>query len=191
MPWSLNEGVIVSDPEGVSWTEAVKQQRSLRSNEARVAAMYAKLDSEEDQRVEESDPGHIPVSAAQSSSELVRIEIGKEHDALIASLSDRMELMSEKQAETTMAIVAALQAIGSRESVVNVAAPNVNVEPPNVNVEPPQVTVEAPEVNIQAAAPPNVTVLPAEIHLPSHRRTVDFTRDPLDGKITSAEITEE
>lgn len=190
MPWSLNEGVIVSDPEGVSWTEAVKQQRSLRSNEARVAAMYAELDAmDEPARVSIEEHG-MPVAEARPS-ELVRIEIGKEHDALIASLSDRMELMSEKQAETTMAIVAALQAIGSRESVVNVAAPNVNVEPPNVNVEPPSVTVEAPEVNIQAAAAPNVTVLPAEIHLPSTKRRVEFTRDILTDRLTSAEITEE
>lgn len=185
MAWSLSEGKIIEDPEGVSWTEAVKRQRAFLANESRVASMYAELDEVTEEYVE------VVQEVKPPSSELVRIEIGKEHDSLIASLSDRMEAMTQQQAETQLALVAALQSIGLRDPVVNVEAPNVTVESP-ITVEQPDITVHTPEVTVQAAAPPNVTVNP-EIVLPASdtkSKTVTFVRD-FSGRVEGAEITEE
>jgi hypothetical protein len=181
MPYSLNEGMIVQDPEGVSWAEAVKQQRSLRAS----AARYVELDEVTEEYVEAEI---VPEVKAQNS-ELVRIEIGKEHDALIASMSERMDEMSRSQSETTMAIVAALQQIGLREPVFNVEAPNVSIEPAQITVEQPDITVNTPEVTVQAGPAPNVTVEP-QIHLPSTQKTVTFERDPLTQQVTKAEVSE-
>lgn len=189
MPWSLNEGRIVQDPEGVSWTEAVKHQRAFHANESRVAAMYAELDAitEEIEVVEEKlETAGVEV---KPSGELVRIEIGKEQDALIASMADRMESMQQQQADLQMALVATLQQIGLRDPVFNVQAPNVNIEPANVTVEaapPAEINVHVPE---QPA--PNVTVSP-EFVIPQAetKKTVTFVRD-FGGRLESAEITEE
>lgn len=194
MPYLLNEeGVIVEDLDGVSWTDVIKQQRARASNEARVAAMYAELDAveEEIQEIAETRMKNGIEFETKPNGELVRIEIGKEHDALIASLSERMEASEIRNQETAMALVAALQQIGLREPVFNVEAPNVNIEPAAITVEQPDITVNTPEVVVQAAAPPNVTVNP-EIVVPQSeaKKTVTFVRD-YTGRIEGAEIAEE
>lgn len=182
MPYSLNElGEVVSDADGVSWADAIKQQRALRANESRVASMYAELDE-----VVEEAPEPIKAEV-RAGSELVKIEIGKENEALTASLLERMESMSQRENVTQMALIAALQQIGQRESVVNVEAPNVNVEQPAITVEQPAITVHPPEVNVRA---PEVTVN-HEIVLPAEERNkkVTFVRDPF-GRLEGAEIGE-
>ena len=117
-----------------------------------------------------------------SSSELVKIEIGKESEALTASVLEQMERMSARQAATDQALIAALQQIGGRDPVVNVQAPNVDVKPPEVTVEAPSVTVEAPNVTVEA---PNVNV-----EIPAERRSVTFERDR-SGRISGAVIEDE
>lgn len=186
MPWSLSEGKIVADPEGMSWTEAVKHQRAFLANQSRLASMYAELDALEETPEELVEQATTPELKA-AASELVRIEIGKENEALTASLMERMEQMSQREAETQMALVAALHAIGTRESVVNVAAP----PPANVTVEAAQPAEVQVDVHVPEQAAPNVTVNP-EIFLPENevKRKVTFVRDPF-GKLEAAEITEE
>lgn len=199
MPWSLSQRdgkwCVVKDSDGEvegchdSRADAIKQQRALYANERRVAAIYEELDEQEvwegtlADGLEVEEPRHVTPNA----SELVKIEIGKENEALTASLLERMEAMDLRAAETQQALVAALHAIGTRSPVVNVAAPEVSVEAPNVTVEPPAVTIEAPEVTVEA---PNVTVEP-QIHLPSTQKTVTFERDPLSGQVTQARVQEE
>jgi hypothetical protein len=193
MPWSLSQRdgkwCVVKDSDGEvegchdSRADAIKQQRALYANERRVAALYEELDAQEVEVIEPEEPRHVTPNA----SELVKIEIGKENEALTASLLERMEAMDLRAAETQQALVAALHAIGTRNPVVNVAAPEVSVEAPNVTVEPPAVTIEAPEVTVEA---PNVTVEP-QIHLPSTQKTVTFERDPLSGQVTQARVQEE
>ena len=170
MPWSLSQRdgkwCVIKDSDGseagchVTRADAIKQQRALYANESRMAAMYAELDSEEE-RVEAVETSLTSTQgASQSSSELVRIEIGKEHDHLIASLADRMDAMTQQQNETQAALVAALTAMSQRDPVVNVAAPEGSVEAPSVTVEPPVVTVEAPNVTVEATPIPEITVRP-------------------------------
>jgi hypothetical protein len=193
MPWSLSQRdgkwCVVKDSDGEvegchdSRADAIKQQRALYANERRVAALYEELDAQEVEVIEPEEPRHVTPNA----SELVKIEIGKENEALTASLLERMEAMDLRAAETQQALVAALHAIGTRNPVVNVAAPEVSVEAPNVTVEPPAVTIEAPEVTVEA---PNVTVEP-QIHLPPTQKTVTFERDPLSGQVTQARVQEE
>lgn len=193
MPWSLSQRdgkwCVVKDSDGEvegchdSRADAIKQQRALYANERRVAALYEELDAQEVEVIEPEEPRHVTPNA----SELVKIEIGKENEALTASLLERMEAMDLRAAETQQALVAALHAIGTRSPVVNVAAPEVSVEAPNVTVEPPAVTIEAPEVTVEA---PNVTVEP-QIHLPPTQKTVTFERDPLSGQVTQARVQEE
>lgn len=198
MPWSLSrrdgKWCVVKDDDGEvegcheSRTDAIKQQRALYANESRVAAMYAELDEQVEEVVQEEIVEPEPVTL-RNGSELVKIEIGKENEALTASVLQQLEKMSAREAETQQALVAALHAIGTRSPVVNVEAPNVDVAAPNVNVEPPAVTVEAPEVTVQA---PNVSITPdINVHLPSSSRTVTFERDPLSGQVTQAKVEEE
>lgn len=195
MPWSLKQRdgkwCVIKDSDGSeagchsSRTDAIKQQRALYAQESRVAAMYAELDAEDQETVE----SYVEeVVESKPSSELVKIEIGKEQTALTAALLDRMDAMSQREALTTEAIVAALHAIGTRENVVNVAAPpapNVTVEAPpaaevKVDVHVPE--QETPEVNLTV----NPIVQPAE----KEKRTVTFVRD-YTGRIEGAEIAEE
>lgn len=198
MPWSLSrrdgKWCVVKDDDGEvegcheSRTDAIKQQRALYANESRVAAMYAELDEQVEEVVQEEIVEPEPVTL-RNGSELVKIEIGKENEALTASVLQQLEKMSARESETQQALVAALHAIGTRSPVVNVEAPNVDVAAPNVNVEPPAVTVEAPEVTVQA---PNVSITPdINVHLPSSSRTVTFERDPLSGQVTQAKVEEE
>jgi phage baseplate assembly protein gpV len=109
-------------------------------------------------------------------------------DALTAAV---MERIAERQSLTDQALVAALEAIGTRESVVNVhpvVEPTpVTVEAPHVTVEAPHITVEAPAVNVPAA---QITVQPANVMLPERSKTVTFERDPLTQQVTKAEVVE-
>ena len=198
MPWSLDRRdgrwCVIKDSDGStagchdSRADAIKQQRALYANESRVAAMYAELDEMVEEVLE-------PVTLREEpkpTSELVRIEIGKEHDALIASLSDRMEAMAIREQETQLALVAALQQIGLRE---NVFSPHVNVEAaptPNVTVEAPPPAEVKVDVHVPEQAAPQVHLSP-EIHLPEPApitKTVTFERDPLTGQVSQAEVTE-
>lgn len=184
MPYLLNEdGVIVEDLNGVSWTDVIKQQRARAARDA----MYAALDAVEETPEELIEQATIPELKA-AASELVRIEIGKDNEALTASLMERMEQMSQREAETQMALVAALHAIGTRESVVNVAAgpaPNVTVEaPPPAEVK---VDVHVPE---QEAPEVNLTVNPEIVMPQTPKKTVTFVRD-YTGRVEGAEIAEE
>lgn len=192
MPYLLTEeGVIVEDLDGVSWTEVVRQRNAFTAS----AARYAELDAATEEFVELAEKGLSKEqidTGVRGVGELVRIEIGKEHDALIASLSERMEASEIRNQETAMALVAALQQIGLREPVFNVEAPNVTVEPAAITVEQPEITVNTPEVTVQAAAAPNVTVNP-EIVLPAtdpKSKSITFVRD-FSGRVEGAEITEE
>jgi hypothetical protein len=196
MPWNLSQrdgkwcvvkqGESSPVPGGChsSRTDAIKHQRALYANESRMASMYAELD--------EITEDYVPevVQEVKPSSELVRIEIGKEHDHLIASLSERMDAMAQRSDETQQALVAALQQIGMRESVVNVEAPNVHMPPAEVNVHvpPAEVTVHTPEVTVR----PEITVEQPQIdfHMPAVSKTVTFERDPLTGQVSKAEVTE-
>lgn len=191
MPWSLNEGKIIQDPEGVSWTEAIKQQRHFRANESRVAAMYAELDTVVEEIVEE-----VPAMKdhLNTTGELVKIVVGNEQDrALTASVVQALEATNGRLEQTermALSLAAALEQMAQPSApVVNVTSPDVHVDvpPAQVTVEAPQITVQPPEITVQA---PDVQVYP-EIHLPSSKRRVEFTRDILTDRLTSAEITEE
>ena len=201
MPWSLDRRdgrwCVIKDSDGStagchdSRADAIKQQRALYANESRVASMYAELDA-----IQVSEPElEIPGVDIKPGSELVKIEIGKEHDALIASLSDRMEAMAIREQETQRALVAALQQMGLRDPVVHVDAPNVNVEQPAITVEaapPAEVKVD---VHVPEQAAPQVHVSP-EIHLPETppaavTRTITFERDPLTDLVSKAEVSEQ
>jgi hypothetical protein len=191
MPWDLEkrEGrwCVVKQGDGEvagchdSRADAIKQQRALYANESRMASMYAELDEQEIDVVEEAIQELVKTNSA--TGELVRIDVG--NAALTASLVDKLDAMSERQARTEEALVAALAQIGAREPVVNVEAPSVTVEPAAVTVQAPNVTVEPPEVNVQA---PNVSVTP-EIIMPDQSRRIVIERDPF-GKISGA-TTEE
>lgn len=196
MPWNLSQRdgkwCVVKQGESdpvpggchASRTDAIKHQRALYASESRMASMYAELDEQPEEVLPEP-----PVKEEPKPSELVKIEIGKDSEALTASLLERMDAMSQRESETQKALVAALQQIGLREPVVNVEAPNVNVEQPAITVEQPEITVHPPEVTIQA---PEVTVN-NEYVMPettTNAKTVTFVRDPLTQRVESAEITE-
>jgi hypothetical protein len=193
MPWHLerreSQWCVIKDSDGSSAgchdsrADAIKQQRALSANESRVASMYAELDESYEEVVgeviEEKEVSH-------KSSELVKIEVGDQ--ALTASLMERMDAMSQREALTTEALVAALHAIGTREPVVNVEA----APAPNVTVEaapPAEVKVD---VHVPEQAAPQVHLSP-EIHLPESApvtKTVTFERDPLTGQVSKAEVNE-
>lgn len=203
MPWSLQqrdgEWCVIKESDGSSEgchssrADAIKHQRALYANEARVASMYAELDAQPDP---EPEPEVAPEPVAVfPTGRTVKIEIPTD-EALTASVMQQMERMSERQARTDEALVAALQAIGARDPVVNVHAAPITIEPtpvtvqaPNVTVESPTVNVEAPSVNVEA---PSVTVQPADVNvtLPERQKTVTFERDPLTQQVTRAEVTE-
>ena len=199
MPWSISkqegrycvvkEGATEPVPGGCHSTraQAIKHQRALYANESRVASMYAELDEITEEWVETEVA--VPVTPA-TTQELVKVVIGNDHDALTASMLERLDSMSAKQAETQQALVAALHAIGTKNPTINVEAPKVDVAPPNITVEQPAITVEPPNVtipvNVEAAKAPDV-----HLTMPSAQRSVKFTRDPLTDRVSSAEILEQ
>lgn len=191
MPWSLQQRDgrwdVVRDDGNVEGshdarTDAIKHQRALILNEARVASMYAELDTIEPV----VEPEAEPAVTLREPGELVKIEIGKENEALTASVLAQMERMSERQAQTDQALIAALSQIGAREPVVNVP---IAVEPTPITVEAPAVTVAAPVVNVEA---PAVEVHPPNIVLPDPapvRKQITFERN-VEGRVTGATVEE-
>jgi hypothetical protein len=187
--------LVVSEADGnvmgchESRTDAVKQSAALYANESRVASMYAELDAQPD-----PEPVvQLEVEPVAAVSRVVKIEIPTD-EALTASVMQQMERMSERQARTDQALVAALEAIGAKENIVNVHSAPITVNPTPVNVEAPNVTVEAPTVNVPPTtvnvAAPNVTVKAPDVVLPERQKTVTFERDPLTQQVTRAEVTE-
>lgn len=200
MLWSLSEGKIIEDPEGVSWTEAVKHQRAFLANESRVASMYTELDAVTEEHAEEVEPAteqvqlqHSPLSPF--AAELVGLLLKDDRErSLTASIAQSQESIAEHLRQTQeerQALVAALATIGN--PTINVSPADVqvdvNVPPAEVRVEAAQIHLPAPEVVVQAAAAPNVTVNP-EIILPSPSKTITFERD-FDGRVTKADVTEQ
>ena len=198
MSWQLErrEGEwVVLDAEGSAVgshlfrADAIKHQKALFANEARVAAMYAELDALPDP---EPEVEALPVSLG---SRVVKIEIPTD-EALTASVMQQMERMNERQARTDQALVAALEAIGAKENVFNVHASPVTVEPAQITVNPAPITVESPTVHVEAPTvnvpPVQVTVKPADVNvvLPERQKTVTFERDPLTQQVTKAEVVE-
>jgi hypothetical protein len=193
MPWSLDrrtEGwCVIKESDGSvagchdTRVDAIKQQRALYARESMMASVYEKLDSEPD-----LEPEIVASVAEPRPSELVKIEIGKDSEALTASMMAQMERMSERQSATDAALVAALQAIGSREPVVNVHTPDITVEPTPVTIHStPQITVEQPPL-----LPAQITVQPADVTvtMPERSKTITFERDPLTHEVIQADVVE-
>ncbi len=187
MPWSLerrdSKWCVVKESDGSSAgchdsrADAIKQQRALYANESRMASMYDELDSMTLPPLEPQEPTLDPGTV------------------LVAAV---MERMSDRQAHTDQALIAALEAIGARDPVVNFHAPPITVEPTPVTVEAPHVTVEAPKVQVDGAtvyvpaaqvtvAPPAVNV---DVIVPERQKTITFERDPLTQQVTKADVVE-
>ena len=193
MAWSLVDGEITEDPDGVSWTEVIKQKRSIRSNEARVAAMYAELDAQPEWKEPEET---IPESTLSPfAAQLVGLILKDEREkSLTASLSQTMDAISQRMdsdKEERTALVAALSTIG--QPVINVAPADVKVD---VEVPTPQVTVEAAQITVQPAevnVPPAQITFSPEITVPTPAqnvtKTVTMERD-YDGRLTQMQVTE-
>lgn len=197
MPWHLEardgKVCVIKDSDGsvagchVTRADAIKQQRALYANESRMASIYEELDAVDVPALESIEEYGEPVAEIKPS-ELVKIEIGKENVALTASLMERMDAMSQREALTTEALVAALHAISTKEHVINVEAaptPSVTVEaapPAEVKVD-----VHVPEQTLELK--PEISFSP-EIHLPASQKTVTFERDPLTREVTKAEVVE-
>ncbi len=207
MPWKLEsrdgQVCVIKESDGSvagchnSRADAIKQQRALYANEARMASIYDELDAQ-------PDPIYLPAieplpTAATASalspfaSELVAMLLKDDREkSLVASMVDSQAQARLEAAEDRRALVAALQTLGS--PVVNVPAAEVTVNVPetqvSVNVPETQVNVSVPDVHVNVPAP-QVTVRP-EINLPAPAaaKTVTFERDPLTHELVSAEVTE-
>lgn len=208
MPWSLerreNEWVVLAE-DGSSVgayaerSDAIKHQRRLYANDARVAAMYAELDAMPDevlqQNVVEADPPS-PSGMSAVTAEIMALLLREEKErSLVASVAESQSLISrqfEEAAAERQALVAALGRMGSPvinvpaqaapEVTVNVPAAEVNFTAPapevNVHVPPAEVTVNSPDVNVTVEAPAPV------------QKTVTFERDPLTHQVTRADVVE-
>jgi hypothetical protein len=216
MPWHLENRdgkvCVIKDADGSvagchdSRTDAIKQQRALYANEARMASMYSELDAQPEEEYGWVEPknGSAPpapalvgdFSAAALSpraAELVEIILNEEREKhLTASLTRAMDVLAqrmESEKEERTALVAAISQISN--PVVHVAAPEITVEAaptPEVKVEvaAPEVTIQPPDINVAA---PEVTVRP-QFNLPQRSKTVTFERDPLTNQVTKAEVVE-
>lgn len=196
MPWHLESRsgkvCVIKDADGSvagchdSRTDAIKHQRALYANESRMASMYDELDAMDVPALESIQEHGMPVAEIKPS-ELVKIEIGKENEALTAALMERMEQMDLRAAETQQALVAALHAIGTRSPEVHVAA----APAPNVTVEaapPAEVKVD---VHVPEQAAPEISFNPQiDVQMPAVSKTITFERDPLTQQVTQAEVTE-
>src|SRR5262245_1349113 len=203
MPWTLEQRdgrwCVIKEADGSnegchpSRAEAIKHQRALYANEARMASMYDHLDAQpEPQPFVPSGP--VPSQLGPLATELVGLLLKDDRErSLTASLVTQQEQMATRMEQEKLerqALIAALQTMQS--PVVNVAAPDVQVDvevpTPQVTVEAPNVTVEQPAVNVQVAAP-EVTVNP-NIIVPNPTRKVTVEHDPLTQRIVSAEVTD-
>jgi len=216
VPWSLqhrDEGwCVVKDADdsvaGVhpSRADAIKQQRALYANEARVASMYAKLDAMPDpepQAVVASGNSQLANELAglllkedPLATELVGKMLKEDRErTLIASVAESQSMIARQMFDShhdRRALVAALERIG--QPIVNMppAEVTVNVPPAEVNftVPPAEVTVNVPDVHVKVDAP-QVTVRPnITVEAPSVQKTVTFERDPLTHEVIKAEVTE-
>ncbi len=182
MPWSLDrrtEGwCVVKEADGTvagchdSRADAIRQQRALYANEARVASMYAELDARPDP---EPEVVAAPSSMSAVQAEIMALLLREEKErSLVASVAESQSLISRQFEE----------AAAERQALV--AALNVHVPQSEVNVHVPPAEVS---VNVPAA---QVTVQPADVvvNLPERQKTVTFERDPLTNQVTSAEVTE-
>jgi hypothetical protein len=199
MSWSLerrdNEWLVLNEDGSsagshASRTDAIKHQRRLYATEARVASMYADLDSHTEPFVEKPVPPDISPLSLELVSMIAR---AAEEKALVASAAQaREEQQRAEIQEERQALVAALGRMGSPvinlpemkapDVTVNVPAAEVNFSVPapevTVNVPPAEVTVHSPDVNVTVEAPPPV------------QKTVTFERDPLTQQVTKAEVVE-
>jgi len=201
MSWSLerrdNEWLVLNEDgssEGShpSRADAIKHQRRLYATEARVASMYAELDS-----MPEPEPEPIVADVPQTSPVMAEILAllarEQQEKSLVASVAEQQTLISQQFAEAAaerQALVAALGRMGSPtinlpemrapDVTVNVPPAEVNFTAPEVNVHvpPAEVTVHSPDVNVTVEAPPPV------------QKTVTFERDPLTQQVTKAEVVE-
>lgn len=213
MPWSLerrdSKWHVIREADGSSEashdsrTDAIKHQRALYARQEIVASMYAELDAQPDELLDEmidytvsriEQPALAASALSPLAAELVGLLLKDEREkSLVASMADSQSLISQQlheAREDRQALVAALGRMGS--PTIHMPAPEVNVHVPpaevNFTVPPAEVTVNVPDVNVTVAAP-QVTVRP-EIVLPSSQKTVTFERDPLTQQVTRAEVTE-
>ncbi len=206
MPWSLEvrDGKYCVVKQGESSpvpggchpdrASAIKHQRALYANEARMASMYDELDAQPDEVLE-------PVVAAPQTSPvmaeiLALLARDQQEKSLVASVAEHQNLISQQFQEAAaerQALVAALGRMGS--PTINLPPSEVNVHVPPASVSftapAPEVTVNVPEtvVNVPAA---QITVQPADVNIsmPERTKTVTFERDPLTHEVTSAEVIE-
>lgn len=214
MPWQLQqrdgEWCVIKESDGSSEgchpsrSDAIKHQRALYANEARVASMYEELDAIEDEldavapAVVHGDPNLVqPLSMSPVTAEIMALLLREEKErSLVASVAESQTLISQQFAEAQQerqALVAALGRMGSPTINLPPAEVNVNVPPAEVNVNVPpaevNVTVQPPTVNVPAA---QITVQPADVNvsLPERSKTVTFERDPLTQQVTRADVVE-
>lgn len=204
MPWSIEkrEGywfLISETGETEAYfderVDAVKMQRSLHAAE-RAAGLVAAITYEEpkpepDTRLEEALARLDALAEKEERQQEMKLVISSDQqvqEALIASINQISERL-ENGERVTESLVASLQSLATQAPpVVNVSVPEQAV--PVVNVAAPVM----PEIVIPEIKVPDIHVPAAEVTvmLPESRpRNVTFTRDPIDGKLQGAEITEE
>jgi hypothetical protein len=209
MPWSLQnrdgkwcvvkQGAADPVPGGChpDRASAIKHQRALYANEARVASMYAELDAQD-----YPEPVLTPTVTEPPATSPVMAEIlallarDQQEKSLVASVAEHQNLISQQFQEAAaerQALVAALGRMGSPTINLPPSEINISVPPADVMVTVPpaevNVTVEQPAINLPA---PQITVQPSDVTvtLPERTKTVTFERDPLTHEVTSAEVTE-
>ncbi len=211
MPWSLErreEGwcVIKEADDSVAGchptrADAIKQQRALYANEARMASMYDELDAQPEEETHElklsvaAALDSSPLSMSPVTAKIMALLLDEEKErSLVASVAEQQSMMAQQFAEAQqerMALVAALGRMGSPTINLPPAEVNVHVPPAEVNFTVPpaevNVTVEPATVNVPAAQ-----MQPADVNvtLPERTRTVTFEHDPLTERVTKAEIVE-
>lgn len=205
MPWSIekreSKWCVIKDSDGSSAgchdsrTDAIKQQRALYASERRNATVAALVYEEPapvvDTRLEEAIARVEELASREERNERVNVTVAQDPQVMQALLKtmDQISERLENGERVSASLVASLEALASHAPVVNVPAPVVNVPETVVNVPTPVVNYTPPDIVI-----PEIKVPPAEItvSMPEERpRRVTFTRDPLDGKLQGAEITEE
>lgn len=203
MPWSIEkrEGywfLIAESGQTEAYfedrTDAVKMQRSLHAAERAAnlvsAITYEEPKPEVDTRLEDALARLDELSEKQEKKEQLQITVGQDPqvmEALLATINQISERL-ENGERVTESLVASLHTLAAQP------APTVTVNvpeqaPPVVNVAAAEVVVpeiRVPEINVSVPAA-EVTVMMPE----PKPRNVTFVRDPLDGKLQGAEITEE
>lgn len=202
MRWSIDEDLsIFGDAEGEfeERTDAIKE-RNKRVAERRITSMVAAITYEEpkppeDPRLEKALARLDALAEKEERKQQVEIVVSSDkevQEALIATINQISERM-ENGERVTESLVASLHTLAAQPPpmvTVNVpeqAAPVVNVAAPEVQM--PEIVIpeiRVPEINVSVPATEVTVMMPEE-----RKRSVTFTRDPLDGRLQSAEITEE